>query len=524
MSAIRVAPSVCRRTGNEFVVSNRKTSQHRTGHSWNNSRLLPESNRRWASRARRVSETKTRAAETDAKDSFEEFQKALSDAAGEDTFQNDFQQDANYPDVDLSDFDPPPPVKGGGVLLRVVAFSLAAWCHALAPLGGKWGAGATANGFTGVSLFATPLQWFGVAFITSALVSGVFCRFMNRKRLFQPIREEGPSSHKDSRTKTKTPTAGGVAFVPAGCLVALFFTKCGDPAVNAVVAVTLAFLAIGAVDDFGKLKAGANDSGLKPRVKFTAQCAAATAFVCLLYFLSTAGIIRETSTTVSFGFGFVMDFVAQMVFGATRVGSRSGVVQDVFLPLGGFLFYALSAFAIVAESNAVNVTDGVDGLASSLCAIAFVGLGVVCLAGGAASLGAFAIAMAGASCGFLVINRHPAAMFMGDAGACFPPNPFRLRDCPYSSCVLRRERYDQKGAFPEDGTTTVYVLPIPDIHAVRETDTFFFSIRVPFPGRGARRHRRRVWRRRDVSAFRQYPRVRRRGRFRDTSGGVVQDN
>lgn len=341
----------------------------------------------------------------------------MSDAAGEDTFQNDFQQDANYPDVDLSDFDPPPPVKGGGVLLRVVAFSLAAWCHALAPLGGKWGAGATANGFTGVSLFATPLQWFGVAFITSALVSGVFCRFMNRKRLFQPIREEGPSSHKDSRTKTKTPTAGGVAFVPAGCLVALFFTKCGDPAVNAVVAVTLAFLAIGAVDDFGKLKAGANDSGLKPRVKFTAQCAAATAFVCLLYFLSTAGIIRETSTTVSFGFGFVMDFVAQMVFGATRVGSRSGVVQDVFLPLGGFLFYALSAFAIVAESNAVNVTDGVDGLASSLCAIAFVGLGVVCLAGGAASLGAFAIAMAGASCGFLVINRHPAAMFMGDAGS-----------------------------------------------------------------------------------------------------------
>jgi hypothetical protein len=291
-----------------------------------------------------------------------------------------------------------------------------------------------------------------------------------------------------------------------------------------VVAVTLAFLAIGAVDDFGKLKAGANDSGLKPRVKFTAQCAAATAFVCLLYFLSTAGIIRETSTTVSFGFGFVMDFVAQMVFGATRVGSRSGVVQDVFLPLGGFLFYALSAFAIVAESNAVNVTDGVDGLASSLCAIAFVGLGVVCLAGGAASLGAFAIAMAGASCGFLVINRHPAAMFMGDAGACFPPNPFRLRDCPYSSCVLRRERYDQKGAFPEDGTTTVYVLPIPDIHAVREADTFFFSIRVPLPGRGARRHRRRVWRRRDVSAFRQYPRVRRRGRFRDTSGGVVQDN
>ncbi len=84
--------------------------------------------------------------------------------------------------------------------------------------------------------------------------------------------------------------------------------------------------------------------------------------------------------------------------------------------------------------------------------------------------------------------------------------------------------HDQKGAFPEDGTTTVYVIPIPDIHAVREADTFFFSIRVPFPGRGARRHRRRVWRRRDVSAFRQYPRVRRRGRFRDTSGGVVQDN
>ena len=53
MSAIRVAPSVCRRTGNEFVVSNRKTSQHRTGHSWNNSRLLPESNRRRANQSMR---------------------------------------------------------------------------------------------------------------------------------------------------------------------------------------------------------------------------------------------------------------------------------------------------------------------------------------------------------------------------------------------------------------------------------------------------------------------------------------
>jgi phospho-N-acetylmuramoyl-pentapeptide-transferase len=83
----------------------------------------------------------------------------------------------------------------------------------------------------------------------------------------------------------------------------------------------------------------------------------------------------------------------------------------------GRLYYALAAFAVVSESNAVNVADGLDGLASSLCAMAFVALGVVCLAGGRAELGCFAIAMGGASAGFLVVNRHPASMFMGDSGS-----------------------------------------------------------------------------------------------------------
>ena len=336
------------------------------------------------------------------KKSFEDFQRALFDAGA---------IESDEPVIDLEDFDVPV-VKGGGVLLRIVAFTLAAWCHALAPLGGRWGAAASSSGVSGVSLFATPLQWFGVAFIMSALMSGAFARVMKQRRFFQPIRAEGPASHATSKTKTKTPTAGGVAFVPIGCLVALFFTRLGDPSTNAVVATTLLFLGIGLKDDVGKLMGKANDAGLRPLVKFALQWTVALLFVYFIALLNIAGV-SPISTTVTFGFGVFGALFEQLITGTVN-GLHA--VKTLYLPLGN-LFYLLSAFAIVAESNAVNVTDGVDGLASSTCAIAFVALGVVCVANGSAELGAFAIAMGGASCGFLAVNRHPAAIFMGDSGS-----------------------------------------------------------------------------------------------------------
>lgn len=315
-------------------------------------------------------------------------------------------------EVDLESLDAPE-IKGGGVLLRVVAFALAAWCHALAPLGGRWGqAAASAKAATAVALFATPLQWFGVAFFLSAIASGGLARLLREAKAFQPIRAEGPAKHSASRTKTKTPTAGGVALVPAGCLAALIFTRAADPATNAVVVCTLLFLAIGFKDDLGKLRAKNNDAGLSPRVKLAAQVLVASAFVGVVAALSSADV-APVSTTVTFGFGVVGALWEHFLTG--QVTGLSGITSLAVSM--GRLYYALAAFAVVSESNAVNVADGLDGLAASLCAIAFVALGVVCLAGGRAELGCFAIAMGGASAGFLVVNRHPASMFMGDSGS-----------------------------------------------------------------------------------------------------------
>ena len=316
-------------------------------------------------------------------------------------------------DLDLEALDAPD-VRGGGVLLRVVAFALAAWCHALAPFGGRWGqAAASAKTATAVALFATPLQWFGVAFFLSAIASGVFARALRAARAFQPIRAEGPAAHAASARKTKTPTAGGVALVPAGCLAALVFTRAADPATNAVVACTLLFLAIGFKDDLGKLRARRNDAGLRPGAKLAAQCAVAGAFVGVVAALSHAGV-SPVSTTVTFGFGVFGALWEQLLTG--HVTGLSGI-KSLALRMSDGFYYALAAFAVVSESNAVNVADGVDGLAASLCATAFVALGVVCLAGGRAELGCFSIAMGGASAGFRVVNRHPASAFMGDSGS-----------------------------------------------------------------------------------------------------------
>ena len=352
------------------------------------------------------------ASRDDAPGSLEAFERQMRRLREQDPecFLNDPEDD---PEVDLESLDAPE-IKGGGVLLRVVAFALAAWCHALAPLGGRWGqAAATAKTATAVALFATPLQWFGVAFFLSAIASGGLAGVLRSARAFQPIRADGPAAHAASKTKTRTPTAGGLALVPAGCLSALIFTRAADAATNAVVTCALLFLAIGFKDDLGKLRSKKNDAGLRPGVKLAAQSAVAVGFVGAVAALSRAGV-SPVSTTVTFGFGVFGALWEQLLTGT--VTGLSGI-KSLALPLGPWAYYALAAFAVVSESNAVNVADGVDGLAASLCATAFVALGVVCLAGGRAELACFAIAMGGASAGFLVVNRHPASLFMGDSGS-----------------------------------------------------------------------------------------------------------
>jgi phospho-N-acetylmuramoyl-pentapeptide-transferase len=210
---------------------------------------------------------------------------------------------------------------------------------------------------------------------------------LRRLKLGQVIRDEGPQAH---HSKAGTPTMGGLLVVPVGVLVGGLVAP-DDPRLLAVAAITLAFLAIGAIDDWRSLTRQTN-TGLTPRGKLLLQAGAA------LLFLLWAG------------------------FGGWLGGGDAG---DVGLPFGwilplGLLIWPLGLFVFLAESNATNLTDGLDGLAAGCGTIVFTGMGLqLMLRGndGDPALAAFCLAMAGCWLGFLSQNRHPARVFMGDTGS-----------------------------------------------------------------------------------------------------------
>jgi phospho-N-acetylmuramoyl-pentapeptide-transferase len=206
-------------------------------------------------------------------------------------------------------------------------------------------------------------------------------------KLGQVIREEGPKAH---QSKAGTPTMGGLLVVPVGVLIGGLITP-SDPRLLAVAAITLAYMAIGAVDDWRSLTKQTN-TGLTPQGKLALQAGAALLF---LIWAAAGGWM-----------------------GATEAG-------DVALALGwvlplGLLIWPLGLFVFLAESNATNLTDGLDGLAAGCGSVVFTGLGLqLMLRGnqGDPALAAFCLAMAGCWLGFLAHNRNPARLFMGDTGS-----------------------------------------------------------------------------------------------------------
>ena len=196
----------------------------------------------------------------------------------------------------------------------------------------------------------------------------------------QVIQEDGPKTH---LTKAGTPTMGGVFFVPVAVLIALFWSGFNSEVI-AVSTVTLAYFGIGWFDDWQVLHRQSN-KGISPRMKLTLQIAVAVLF-CLWMFWSQPSSI----TTVS-------------------------LPGQVVLSLG-LLFWPLAGFVLVAESNATNLTDGVDGLAAGTGAIALLGLAVI-IGSSSPNLVIFCGCLSGGCLGFVVHNRHRATVFMGDTGS-----------------------------------------------------------------------------------------------------------
>ena len=230
-----------------------------------------------------------------------------------------------------------------------------------------------------------------IPLVVSALVSaGVLAWGVPRLRqlkLGQVIREEGPQAH---HSKAGTPTMGGLLVVPVGVLVGAWISP-GDPRLLAIAAITLAYMAIGAVDDWRSLTRRTN-TGLTPRGKLALQALAAVLF---------------------------------LIWAAWGGWLGGGVPGDVGLPLGwvlplGLLIWPLGLFVFLAESNATNLTDGLDGLAAGCGAVVFSGMALQLMLRGNAgdpALAGFCAAMAGCWLGFLSQNRHPARVFMGDTGS-----------------------------------------------------------------------------------------------------------
>lgn len=241
--------------------------------------------------------------------------------------------------------------------------------------------------FCGLSDWSGQALQLSLPLLIGALVSGVVVSWgvprLGALKLGQVIREEGPQSHQG---KAGTPTMGGLLVVPAGLIVGSLVAP-GDGRLLAVAAISLSYLAIGGIDDWRSLTRRTN-KGLSPRGKLLLQALTAAAF------LAWAAWQQQLGGDLALPLGWV-------------------------LPLG-LLIWPLGLFVFLAESNATNLTDGLDGLAAGCGAVVFTGLGLqLMLRGhdGDPALAGFCAAMAGAWLGFLVQNRHPAKVFMGDTGS-----------------------------------------------------------------------------------------------------------
>jgi len=238
------------------------------------------------------------------------------------------------------------------------------------------------------------------ALLLSLLLGPSFIRRLVRGQAGQPIRELGPASH---LTKAGTPTMGGALILFAIIVSTVLWSDLANRYVWVVMLVTLAFGVIGWVDDYRKLVLQ-DSQGLPARWKYLAQSAVGLAAAIYLY--RTAVSPAETGLIVPF-------------------------FKDVVLPLG--LWYVVITYLfVVGFSNAVNLTDGLDGLAIMPAVFVAVALGIFAYAtghtvfsgylgipyiAGTGELTIFCAALAGAGLGFLWFNTYPAMVFMGDIGA-----------------------------------------------------------------------------------------------------------
>lgn len=220
-----------------------------------------------------------------------------------------------------------------------------------------------------------------VPFIIVLIIAPFTIPFLLRLKVGQTIREEGPESH---LKKTGTPTMGGIMFLIAACVPSLFFLD-EYPAVAPVLALTLGMGLVGFLDDYIKVVLK-RSMGLRAWQKLLLQFIITTAFVWYLV------VILHSDLSLKIPF-----------------------FEGKYLNLGIFNI-PLLYLVIIGTDNATNLTDGLDGLATSVTVVV-AGFFTVCAFIVGNTVAPFSIAFIGALLGFLMFNVYPAKVFMGDTGS-----------------------------------------------------------------------------------------------------------
>lgn len=254
------------------------------------------------------------------------------------------------------------------------------------------------------------------AFLLCVLLGPWFIRKLREFQIGQYIREEGPKSH---QKKAGTPTMGGVLIVTSIVIPTLLWADLRYPYVWIAVLSLIVFACIGFVDDYAKIKKQRN-LGLSSRGKLGLQLLVSGLLTAALVFMA-ANNNYTTNLNIPFFKSFKPDLLIHPLLD-----------NPITYPLAFILFFFFIFLVVVGSSNAVNLTDGLDGLAIGLMVISAAALTVLTYVSGnkefasyldlarnprSAELTIFCGSMTGACLGFLWYNAHPAEIFMGDVGS-----------------------------------------------------------------------------------------------------------
>ena len=226
---------------------------------------------------------------------------------------------------------------------------------------------------------------FGITTFVSSIITALGITKLKKTQIKQIIREEGPKNH---FLKEGTPTMGGIFFIPTGIIISniLFFNKGDYKIILTLSFLIIFFMFIGLIDDYLSLKKQLN-TGLKSNQK-----------IILQFFISLIFIIICASNN--------------LLPNTIEIANKSINIGNLIYPLG--------IFVLLAESNSTNLTDGLDGLLSGCSILIFTGLAITILIENQndnSTLAPLCIVMAGACMGFLIFNKNPAKLFMGDSGS-----------------------------------------------------------------------------------------------------------